>query len=114
MIKSNRKNTAKFETARVKSDSKQKAIALLEIVNKKKIGRKVKFFDLFELAIGLVTEDNLKTLHERSLSNEDRKEVLRHKYISIYGPISKDDFTGFLMTPAYFDFLKEHGQTVAS
>lgn len=107
--KANGKKSAGFSSVRVKSSSKERATALLLACNKKKSGRKVKFDELFELAIGLVSDEHVRLLQERSLTNEDRKEILRQRHISIRGPISKDDFTGFMMTAAFHEFLKELG-----
>lgn len=42
---------------------------------------------------------------DNSLSNEDRKEILRQKYIEHRGPISKDEFTGFMMKSEFQEFL---------
>ena len=32
---------------------------------------------------------------------------IRQRYIAARGPISKDEFTGFMMTVAFYEFLKE-------
>ena len=81
MNKSKTKGDAKSASVRVRANAKARASLLLEAANKKKLGRKIKFEDLFDLALGLVADEHLKLLQERSLSNEDRKERLREKYI---------------------------------
>jgi len=105
--KVNGKKRTEFSSVRVSVTAKERADSLLLTINKKKFGRKVKFDDLFELAIGLVSEEHCKLLGERSLSNEDRKEQLRQRYIEQCGPISKDAWTGFTMTKEFHEFLKE-------
>jgi hypothetical protein len=102
------KKRTEFSSVRVSVTAKERADSLLLTINKKKFGRKVKFDDLFELAIGLVAEEHCKMLGERSLTNEDRKEQLRQRYIEQCGPISKDAWTGFTMTKEFHEFLKEH------
>jgi Rps23 Pro-64 3,4-dihydroxylase Tpa1-like proline 4-hydroxylase len=108
------KSVAKSASVRVHLAAKERAALLLLNANKKKLGRKIKFEDLFELALGLVTDEHLKQLQERSLTHEDRKEILRQKYISARGQISKDEFTGFMMTADFQDFLNEQGATDSS
>lgn len=108
--KSNKKNSkaaADMASVRIRSESKQKASALLDEANKKEFGRTVKFDELFDLAIGLVNREHIELLQSRSMTNEDRKENLRQKYIAVNGPISKDEFTGFMMTPQFQDFLRQ-------
>ena len=85
------KNVAKSASVRVHQEAKERAALLLVAANKKKQGRKIKFEDLFELALGLVTDEHLKQLQECSLTHEDRKEILRQKYISARGEISRDE-----------------------
>jgi hypothetical protein len=75
--------------------------------NKKKSGRKVKFDDLIELAIGLVSDEHIKVLQERSLTNEDRVDQLRQRYIETRGPITEDQFIGFMLTADFHDFVME-------
>ena len=101
------KSDTKSASVRVRQGAKERAALLLLAANKKKLGRKVKFEDLFELAIGLVTDEHVKLLQERSLTHEDRKEQLRQRYIELRGPISKDSFVGFLMSADFPEFMKE-------
>ena len=77
------------------------------MINKKEIGRKVRVDALLDLALNLVTAEHIKMLQDHSLTNEDRKEILRQQYVATRGPISKDEFTGFMMTAAFYEFLKE-------
>jgi hypothetical protein len=103
------KKNAGFCSVRIRMSSKERAAALLLACNKKKSGRKVKFDELFELAISQVADEQVKLLQERSLTHEDRKEILRQKYIEARGAISKDEFTGFMMTQEFLGFVAEQG-----
>jgi hypothetical protein len=107
MSKARVKTSTKCCSVRIKSDSKKAAKALLEKANKKDFGRTVKFDELFDLAIGLINSEHIELLQRRSMTNEDRKENLRQKYVALKGPISKDEFTGFMMTPQFQDFLRQ-------
>jgi hypothetical protein len=86
----------------------KKAERILLLANKKKVGRRVKVDHLLSLALDLVSEEDIKKLQNQSLTNEDRKEALRQKWVALNGPISKDEFTGFMMTEEYFNFVSAH------
>lgn len=98
------KNTRKMVSVRISSGSKEKASSFLVEANSKAFGRTIKFDELFELAINLVTAEHLKTLQGQSMTNKDRKEILRKKYMELNGYISEDDFIGFMMTPQFQEF----------
>lgn len=100
------KNVKTIQSKRINTESLKKASKLLIKANSKKLGRKIKFDDLVSLALDLVTDEHISLLQNQTLKFEDRQELLRQKYIKMYGQISKDDFIGFMMTESYFDFLK--------
>lgn len=103
----NSKSAMKMASVRIRSESKKRAFSLLEQANKKGFGRKVKLDDLIALAIGLVANEHIEMLQGQSMTNEDRKEELRRRYVALRGPISKDEFTGFMMTPEFSVFMQE-------
>lgn len=107
VIKGSGKKNAGFCSVRIRMTAKDRAKALLLAANKKKSGRKVKFDELVELAIGLVSDEHIKMLQERSLTNEDRMDQLRQRYVETRGPISEDQFIGFMLTADFHDFVKE-------
>lgn len=107
------KQIAKLKSIRVQLETQKKADRLLSVANKKRLGRKVKVDHLLNLALDLVTDAHLQSLQEQSLTNEDRKELLRQKYIETRGPISRDEFTGFMLTPAFPDFMAEQNRETA-
>jgi len=104
--KRNSKSAAKCASIRIKSESKKAARALLAKANTKTFGRSVKFDELFELALTLVTPTHIEMLQNQSMTNEDRKEQLRQGYIKKHGPISKDEFTG-MMIAAFQNFVND-------
>lgn len=103
--KSKKKSAARMTSQRVSADAKNSAEALLKLINNKQFGRNVRASQLFAFALGLVTEAHIKVLQSESLTNEDRKEILRQKYIETHGEISRDGFVGFMMTSEFQDFL---------
>lgn len=66
---------------------------------------------VLNLAIEHVVAEHIKLLQEKSMTNEDRREALRQKYIFQRGPISKDGFLGLLLTPEFQQFLSEQAAT---
>jgi hypothetical protein len=110
MSKSKTKLGEKMVSVRIRAESKAIAKALLKTANDKDFGLSIKFDELCALAFDLVTEAHLKLLQERSMTNEDRRERLRQRYIKLRGPVTHDEFTGLMMKPEFFEFLKEHGQ----
>jgi len=86
----------------------------LASANKKKIGRKIKFDKVLEIALGLLTEDHLALIQDQSLTSENKKELLRQRYIVEVGPITKDEFTGFMMTDEFVVFRKGQFQVQKS
>lgn len=110
-----KKQTAtKWATLRVSDKFKSAAVTKLKEINTKDAGRKLKLDEVLSLALERLTEKDVKTLRERSLSNSDRQEILRQKYSEIHGPVTSEEFIGITMTQSYFDFLKEHGYVVSA
>ena len=109
--KANLKSNQKPKSIRINPEVQKKAEKLLLSANKKKAGRKIKVGQLLNLALDLVSDEHIKRLQDQSLSNEDRKEQLRQRYIEMRGPITRDEFTGFMLTKEFSGFLVEQSQT---
>lgn len=108
-MKTTKSNKAqKANSIRVSSEIKKWLDETLKVANKKSAGRKIKLDDLMIVFKGKVTSEDIELLRERSQRGEDRKESMRQFYIETRGPISKDDFTDFMMTEGYFEFLSEY------
>lgn len=110
--KASPKINSKLKSIRINSENQRKAERILLAANKKKGGRRIKINELLNLVLDLVSDEHIKKLQEQSLSNEDRKEILRQRWAEFHGPISKEEFTGIMMTKKFFEFLAEHPQTV--
>lgn len=104
-VKTNTKINAKNKSVRISLENQKKAEKVLVAANKKKLGRKVKLDHVLAIALELLTDEHIRKLQDQSLSNEDRKEQLRQRYIIARGPISRDEFTGFMLTKEFFEFL---------
>ncbi|MBX3034507.1 MAG: hypothetical protein KF865_11335 [Bdellovibrionaceae bacterium] len=107
------KNQNKMKSTRLSPETLRKADQVLQMANKKSAGRKIKLDQVLCVALDLVNEEHLKELQSRSLTNSDRREILRKKYSELHGPVTSEEFIGITMTPLFFDFLKEHGHIVS-
>ena len=112
--KAKKQTGTKWKTVRVREEMKTRAHLKLKEINNKDRGRKLKLDEVLSFALERLTDSDIQVLRERSLSNADRKESLRQKYIETYGAITIDEFEGFTMTAAYFEFLKEHGRSFSA
>ena len=108
VAKNQSKKVQKLKSVRIGDETEKKLEKILAAANKKKLGRKIKVDQVVGLALELLTEDHIKKLQNQSLSNEDRKENLPQKWSQLHGPVSKETFTGVMMKPEFFEFLKEH------
>lgn len=112
--KANTKINAKNKSVRINLENQKKAEKILALANKKKLGRKIKLDQVLAIVFDLVTDEHIRKMQDQSLSNEDRKEQLRQRYIIARGPISRDEFTGFMLTKEFFEFLTEQPATISA
>lgn len=112
--KTSTKVNAKNKSVRISPENQKKFEKILILANKKKLGRKIKIDHVLAIALDLVTDEHIRRLQDQSLSNEDRKEQLRQKYIEARGPISRDEFTGFMLTREFSEFLEQQSQIVSA
>ena len=110
----NKQSTKNFCGIRVKRDTKKKIESLLSTANKKSLGRKIKVDELLQLALSIVENSHIEQLQSASLSNEDRKEKLRQIYVKTRGQITKDEFTGFMMSSEFVEFLNENKELLSA
>ena len=86
VAKTNLKTTQKLKSIRISLENQKKAERFLALANKKKIGRAIKIDQVLGIALDLLTEEHAKKLQDQSLSNEDRKEILRQKWAEPASP----------------------------
>jgi hypothetical protein len=114
---------SKKVTKRLKAMNRKKAIRItldtftiadkfVDLANEKKIGGKIKIDQVLDLAVRLLNDSHVSQLQSSSLKNSDRQELMRQKYIKLYGQISKEDYIGFTMSDAYPEFLKNTSNVI--
>jgi hypothetical protein len=84
-------------TVRVSNSTQKLLSSVLQKLNKKTYGRRVKVDPVLQLALSKLSEADLKMLQEQSLSNADRIEMKYREHCKRFGSVSKDEFLGLLM-----------------
>ncbi len=83
---------------RVNKNTARKVRTLVNRLNKKTLGRKLKFDDYLEKVFDLMGDDILKEIQESSLTNSDKLELSFKDYCRNHGIISKDEYLGMLLS----------------
>lgn len=95
------KQSKKIVTAsslRVKPETRKRFLSELAKVNKKSFGRKVRADQLLSLLMTFMRPEHIQKLQQESLSNADRLEMRYREHVKKFGPVSKDEFLGLLLT----------------
>ena len=92
-IKIKKLNTAGI---RVDKETQRDLNRLVDKINKKQFGKKVKISQIIALSVKLIGDEHIKELQHNSLSNADKIEMQYRDYIRQNGAISKDEFLGKL------------------
>ena len=92
------KKAATVSSLRVKPETRKRFLSELAKVNKKSYGRKVRADQLLSLLLTLVRPEHIQQLQQGSLSNADRLEMRYREHVKKFGPVSKDEFLGLLLT----------------
>lgn len=92
------KKAAPASSLRVKPETRKRFLSELAKVNKKSYGRKVRADQLLSLLLTFVRPEHIQQLQQGSLSNSDRLEMRYREHVKKFGPTSKDEFLGLLLT----------------
>jgi hypothetical protein len=82
---------------RIARKTKERLEQLLRQVNKDRIGRRIKIEDVLRFSLDLLTDDHIREICHRSLSNKDRMELLYRKLSKEQPGITRDEFFGMLL-----------------
>lgn len=92
-IESKKINTAGI---RVTKEIRRDLARLLDKINKKQFGKKIKASQVIAVAIKLIEEKHIQELQQSSYSNADKIEMQYREYVRQNGAISKDQYLGKL------------------
>ena len=82
---------------RLQKRSKEKLDKLIARVNKNRVGRKIKADDLIGYSLDLLTEEHLKDLVSRRMTNKERIEILYKQLSKTKRGLSREEFLGMLL-----------------
>ena len=82
---------------RVRQSTRVKMEELLKRANKHKLGRKVKTDDLICFSLGLLTDEHLEQICNKTLTNKDRLELLFRRVAKERKGLTRDEFFGLLI-----------------
>lgn len=85
---------------RIGHKTKAKLEQLLRQANRDRVGRKVKADDLIALSLGLITDEHIAEICDRTRSNKDRMELLFRKLSKERRGMSREEFLGMLLDGA--------------
>ena len=91
-------NKTKTTSLTVEIPTRRQILAILNKINRKSYGRRIKINDLILKYVELTSPEVIKELQDSSLSHTDRVEIEYKEYVSKNGYISKDEFFGKLLT----------------
>lgn len=85
---------------RIGQGTKVKLEQLLRQANKNRVGRKVKADDLITLSLGLITDEHIAAVCDKTRSNKDRMELLFRQLSKERRGMSREEFLGMLLEGA--------------
>jgi hypothetical protein len=95
--KINRVKGSSSSPIRLQKQAKEKLDSLLTRANKNRIGKKIRANDLIGYSLDLLTEEHLKDLVARRLTNKERLEILNKKLSRTQRGLTREDFLGILL-----------------
>jgi hypothetical protein len=95
--KINRVKGSSSSPIRLQKQAKEKLDSLLTRANKNRIGKKIRANDLIGYSLDLLTEEHLKDLVARRLTNKERLEILYKKLSRTQRGLTREDFLGILL-----------------
>lgn len=87
-----------FASVRVKTETRDRVLAVVDRLNEKELGRKVIPDDVLAIAVTLLKSEHLEQIQSATLSNFDRLERDYRDYARSHAGISKDEYLGKLLT----------------
>ena len=92
--KNNKSNTTPM---RVLKTTAKTLKSMVQKLNKKPLGKKIRVDDLILKVLSLIEEKHFEEIKNSTLTNADRLEMKYQEFCRANGPVSKDEFLGKLM-----------------
>lgn len=87
-----------FASVRVKTETRDRVLAVVDRLNEKELGRKVIPDDVLAIAVTLLKAEHLEQIQMATLSNFDRLESDYREFVRRNPGVSKDEYLGKLLT----------------
>ena len=91
-------NGASTTPVRLKQATHKKLQKILDAVNKKEYGRKIRPDAVIDAALALIGVEQIEHLRTSSMTNADRLDKLYRAHVAKEKFISKDDFIGLVLS----------------
>lgn len=96
--KQTKKSKSNTTPIRVLKTTAKSLKSMVQKLNKKPLGKKIRVDDLILKALSLLEDKHFEEIKNSTLTNADRLEMKYQEYCRVNGPVSKDEFLGKLMT----------------
>ncbi len=71
--------------------------SMIQKMNKKTYGKKIRPDDLIQKSISLLTDEHLEEIKQSTMTNSDRLEIAYQEYCKANGQVTKDEYFGLLL-----------------
>ena len=96
-VKQKRGTNAPSSPIRIKHKTRSRLEQMLRQANKDRAGRKIKADDVIWFSLNLLSDDHIREICDKSLSNKDRMELLFRKLSKEKRGVTRDEFLGMLL-----------------
>ncbi|MGE3611016.1 MAG: hypothetical protein AB7I27_15605 [Bacteriovoracaceae bacterium] len=95
--KSSKKYQVNTTPVRVTKATAKAIKTMIQKMNKKTYGKKIRPDDLIQKSISLLTDEHLEEIKQSTMTNSDRLELAYQDHCKAHGQISKDEYFGLLL-----------------
>ena len=91
------KKTSNHTAVRISKPTQKKLASILNKVNKKDFGKRIKADEVIKASLELITDSLIKNMQQNSLSNADLLEMKFKEMQKKNNKLTKDEFIGLLL-----------------
>lgn len=76
--------------------------SMIQKMNKKTYGKKIRPDDLIQKSISLLSDEHLEEIKQSTMTNSDRLEIAYQEHCKAHGQVTKDEYFGLLLKAKSF------------
>lgn len=99
---------------RVSNETRKRLASELAKINRKSLGKRVKFDALILCLISKLSADDVKRLQDASLTGRDRLEQNYRAYCAKFGSVTRDEFLALISDKAASQMLEKDAAKIQS